>query len=114
MQFSDFSAEWESAWNAHDLDRILSHYDHDIVFRSTKAIALTGSGEVIGKPALRRYWASALAKQPDLHFRVQRVFQGHQMMVLTYQNHRGVSAAETLEFAPAGLVIRASACHSPD
>ena len=29
-----FAEEWITAWNTHDLDRILSHYAEDIVFRS--------------------------------------------------------------------------------
>jgi hypothetical protein len=41
------------------------------------------------------------------------VFFGHGMMVITYQNHTGVLAAETLRFGPDGLVVEASACHRP-
>ena len=28
-QANEFAAEWIEAWNAHDLDRILSHYTDD-------------------------------------------------------------------------------------
>ena len=106
--------EWVAAWNAHDLDRILSHYTEDVVFRSQKAIALTGSGEVRGKPALRAYWGRALEQQPDLHFTLRDMFHGHRMMVVTYLNHRGVKASEVLMFDDAGLVHQAAACHVPE
>ena len=111
MDFEAFAVEWEVAWNSHDIDRILSHYTDDVVFRSRKAIALVGTGEVQGKANLRTYWLAALERQPDLKFSVQHVFKGHEMMVISYENHRGVLAAETLYFARDGLVHHAAACH---
>lgn len=107
-----FAAEWQAAWNAHDLPRILSHYADGIVFRSRKAVALTGAGEVRGRAALAAYWGAALAAQPDLRFEVETVYEGHDMLVIAYANHRGVRAAETLRFGPDGLVEEASACHA--
>ncbi|TNE57474.1 MAG: nuclear transport factor 2 family protein [Alphaproteobacteria bacterium] len=107
-----FASEWETAWNAHDLERTLSHYRDDIVFRSLKAIDVTGSGEVKGKAALRVYWQTALERQPDLKFQVQEVFEGHGMLVITYLNHKNVLAAETLYFDQEGLVYKAAACHA--
>jgi ketosteroid isomerase-like protein len=106
-----FAQEWEAAWNSHDLDRILTHYADDIRFSSRKAMALVGSGDILGKAALRAYWGKALAGQPDLAFRVVDVYLGHNMMVITYTNHRSVLAAETLSFGADGLVCRAAACH---
>lgn len=111
MDARAFAAEWERGWNSHDLDVILSHYREDIVFRSRKAVGLVGTGEIHGKPALRQYWAAALQKQPDLAFRVQTVFEGHGMLVISYLNHRDVLAAETLYFDSDGLVSQAAACH---
>lgn len=111
VDFDIFAREWESAWNSHDLDRILSHYSDDVCFRSLKAVALVGAGELHGTEALRDYWGRALEKQPDLKFEVLHVFKGHQMMVITYLNHRGARAAETLLFDENGQVTQASACH---
>ena len=108
----DFATEWQAAWNAHDLPRILSHYAEDVTFRSRRAIPLTGAGEVRGRAALAAYWGAALAAQPDLRFSVQNVYAGHDMLVIAYTNHRGVQAAETLRFGADGLVAEASACHA--
>ncbi|MEC9432772.1 MAG: nuclear transport factor 2 family protein [Pseudomonadota bacterium] len=108
-----FAADWAAAWNSRDLDRILAHYAEGIVFRSLKAIPLTGAGEVRGRAALRAYWAAALARQPDLRFEVTSVFAGHDTLVIVYRNHAGVTAAETLRFGPTGEVAEASACHPP-
>lgn len=107
----DFAEEWQAGWNSHDLDQILSHYSDDIVFRSRKAIPITGAGEIKGKAALRAYWSAALDLQPELRFRVQDVFEGHEMLVISYFNHREVLAAETLHLNADGLVFQASACH---
>ena len=106
-----FAREWEAGWNAHDLDRIMQHYVDDVVFRSRKAVAITGAGELRGKAALRAYWAAALARQPDLRFAVRSVFEGHGTLVLVYENHRGTMAAETFWFDDSGHVTRAAACH---
>ena len=35
-----FAREWIDAWNAHDLERILSHYSDEIVFTSPVAAQL--------------------------------------------------------------------------
>ena len=50
---AEFAADWEAGWNSHDLDRIMAHYSPDIVFRSKKAVALVGNGEVRGHDARR-------------------------------------------------------------
>ncbi len=113
MDYGAFAQDWQDAWNSHDLTRILSHYSAHITFCSPKAQVLVGTGVVQGKPALTAYWAKALAAQPDLAFNVQNVFHGHRMMVITYTNHRGVLAAETLIFDVDGRVVQASACHAP-
>jgi len=107
-----FARAWQDAWNSHDLDRILAHYREDVVFRSRKAVDVVGSAEVRGKAALRRYWALALAAQPDLRFTVQGVYVGPDILVLTYENHKGVLAAETLRFDATGLVVDGSASHA--
>lgn len=102
---------WEEGWNSHDLDAIMSHYRDDVVFRSRKALSVVGQGEIVGKAALREYWAEALARQPDLRFHVQQVFAGHRMLVICYRNHRDVLAVEVLYFDDNKMVYQAAACH---
>jgi len=106
-----FSKEWEKAWNSHNIESILSHYSDDILFHSKKAIPIMGTSEINGKADLKIYWAQALEQQPTLVFKVHSVFEGANMMVITYSNHRNTLAAETLYFDENGLVYRASACH---
>ena len=106
-----FYIDWERCWNSHDLDLILSHYSEDIVFRSNKAIPLVGTGEIKGKDKLRAYWDKALTSQPDLKFKVLDVFEGYNMLVILYENHKGILATETLCFNECDQIIQASACH---
>lgn len=108
---TSFVKGWENGWNSHDLDLIMAHYREDIVFRSRKALALTGQGELRGRLALRAYWKAALDVQPELRFQVQDVFEGHDMLVISYLNHKGVLAVETLYFGADGLMFQAAACH---
>ncbi len=113
MDCGKFAESWEQGWNSHDLDLIMSHYSDDVVFRSRKAIPLVGKGEIHGKQSLREYWAAALDRQPDLKFRVQDVFEGYDMLVISYLNHHDVLATETLYFGQDGKVFQAAACHRP-
>lgn len=97
---SSFAEEWCDAWNAHDLDRVLSHFHDDVVFTSPVAAAILPEtrGQVRGKEALRAYWSEGLRRIPDLHFTVERVFAGVGMIVIQYRNQRGVSVSEVLIF----------------
>lgn len=108
-----FAAEWLAAWNAHDLSRILAHYDERIVFLSPLAQARTGNGRVEGRDALRRYWEGGLKAQPDLKFELEDVLVGHEAVTILYRNHRGQRVAESFEFNSAGHAVRAMACYGP-
>jgi len=46
-----FAAEWIAAWNAHDLEKILGHYDDAVELTSPVAAQLlqTADGKVTGK-----------------------------------------------------------------
>lgn len=105
-----FAAEWVAAWNAHDLDRILAHYDDDFEMSSPVIVALLGdpSGRLRGKPAIRAYWTKALASAPDLHFELVTVLTGVDSVTLYYRGHRGL-VAEVLHFGASGKVTRAFA-----
>lgn len=107
-----FAEDWIAAWNAHDLECILSHYAAEIVFLSPVAAKRVGDGRVVGLPALRVYWGAGLAAQPDLKFELIDTLVGHSCLTILYRNHRGQSAAETFEFGADGKVIRSYACYS--
>jgi ketosteroid isomerase-like protein len=49
-----FANEWIAAWNSHDLERILEHYEDDFEMSSPIIAALAGesSGKLRGKLAV--------------------------------------------------------------
>ena len=106
-----FAAEWIAAWNAHDLERILSHYAEDIEIMTPRAVAITGDGVVRGKAALASYWGRALEQQPTLRFEFEACLAGHDALTILYRNQRGQRAAETVRFDSGGKVVQSIVCY---
>jgi len=109
-----FASKWIAAWNSHDLDRILSHYDENVVLTSPVAAKLLNdpSGTVRGKAALREYFKRGLEAYPDLRFELLDVMFGLSSVVLCYKNQKGTKTAEFMEFGEGGKVIRVVANYS--
>src|SRR5437868_15470998 len=63
---------WVAAWNAHDLDLIMSHYDDAVELTSPIAAQLLGTpdGKVVGQVNLRNYFQRGLQAYPELHFQL--------------------------------------------
>jgi hypothetical protein len=103
-----FTADWYDSWNAHDLERVLSHYREDVVFSSPFIARLTGNedGTVAGRIALGDYFGRALATYPDLHFQPRALFVGATSVVLEYVSVGGLLASEAMEFDETGHVAR--------
>jgi ketosteroid isomerase-like protein len=105
---SQLANDWVAAWNAHDLDLIMAHYDEAVELTSPVAARLLGTadGKVIGKANLRAYFARGLETYPELQFRLEDVLWGLHSVVLYYTNHKGTRTAEFMEFSAAGKVVR--------
>jgi SnoaL-like domain len=106
-----FAADWIDSWNAHDLDRVLSHYADDFEMSSPVIIQLAGepSGTLRGKTAVGRYWSNALELLPDLHFELISVLAGVTTITLYYRGARGRLAAEVFHFGGEQRVTKAFA-----
>lgn len=77
---------WLVAFNARDLDGLLALYADDAVHVSPKLRERrpeTG-GEVVGKPAMRDWWADAFARLPGLRYEERRVTAEGQSVFLEY------------------------------
>ncbi len=105
---------WLAAWNAHDLDLIMSHYDDAIELISPVAVRLLGTpdGKVAGKANLRAYFQRGLEAYPELHFRLEDVLWGINSIVLFYVNHKGTRTGEFMELSANGKVLRVVANYS--
>ncbi len=107
----NFAQEWIAAWNAHDLEQILSHYTEDFEMSSPLIIQRMGesSGVLRGKANIRPYWEIGLAQPPPLHFQLIEALVGVNSLVLHYRTASGRLAAETLTFNEQGQVIKGAA-----
>jgi len=99
---------WVAAWNAHDLDLIMTHYDDAIELISPVAARLLGmpDGKVAGKPNLRAYFQRGLEAYPELHFHIEDVLWGIDSIVLYYTNQKGTRTAEFMKLSASGKVVR--------
>jgi predicted ester cyclase len=99
---------WVEAWNAHDLDLIMTHYDDAVELTSPVAAELLGTadGKVAGKSNLRAYFRRGLEAYPELRFRLEDVLWGMNSVVLYYTNHKGTRVAEFMELSAKGKVAR--------
>lgn len=106
-----FASDWIESWNAHDLNRILSHYTDDFEMSSPVIIQVAGepSGTLKGKTEVGAYWSKALQLIPDLKFELLSILTGVRSITLYYKGARGRLAAEVFHFGPDQKVIKAFA-----
>jgi ketosteroid isomerase-like protein len=105
-QAREFCSAWVAAWNAHDLEGVLSHFAENAVFTSPVAGQLmpeTG-GSLHGKDAIRACWTIGLSRIPDLAFTIENIYLGVDTIVINYRNHIGGLVSEVLHFNDIGLV----------
>ena len=113
---SDIAAlgrEWVSAWNSHDLERVLALYTDDAEMTSDKiqALGFEANGTLRGKDSLRMYWAKALALLPNLRFDLIDTYVSPDSVVVFYQNERGAQICEYLRLDAKGKIRQGSANH---
>jgi hypothetical protein len=106
-----FAQEWISAWNAHDLERILAHYDDDFEMRSPVIVQIgyRAEGRLKGKAEVAGYWAKALGLVPDLEFKLLGTFVGVDSLALLYEGVKGRRVVEVFHFGAQGRVVLACA-----
>lgn len=104
---SKFVAEWINAFNAHDLPKILHHYDDDIGFYSPfiPLLKFNEEGVIRSKKDLERYFATGLSAYPDLHFTLHNYFTGINTVVIYYTSVNGRLAAEMFRLNAEGKAV---------
>ncbi len=108
---NQFAQKWVEAWNAHDLDRVVSHYTDDFEMSSPFIASFTGeaSGTLKGKAQVRDYWQAALDRMSDLRFELLEVCVGVDSIAIYYNAVLGKRAVEVFFFDESGKVCRALA-----
>ena len=110
----DFAKGWERAWNAHDLDEILSHYSEDFQMTSPFIPATMNepTGTLKGKRKVGEYWRKALDRFPELRFETETVLVGQNSIVIRYwslRNELNREATEVMIFGDDGKVVESFA-----
>lgn len=80
---------WLDAFNAHDVERLVSLYADDCTHTSPKIRTLhpeTG-GKLVGKAALRAWWSDALRRLPGLRYELLCLTANAERVVLEYLRH---------------------------
>eukprot|EP01113_Clastostelium_recurvatum_P006615 TRINITY_DN13006_c0_g1_i1.p1 TRINITY_DN13006_c0_g1~~TRINITY_DN13006_c0_g1_i1.p1 ORF type:complete len:126 (-),score=26.35 TRINITY_DN13006_c0_g1_i1:91-468(-) len=106
-----FALEWISAWNSHDVDRVLEHYTNDFEMSSPVIASVMGepSGRLQGKQVVKEYWTKALGKIPNLHFTLVEVLPGANTAIILYHNQDHRLCGEMFFFNGEGMVYRSAA-----
>lgn len=84
----EFSREWVSSWNSHDIERILSHYTEDFEIESPLALKRfpESKGILVGKEAVRKYWQMGLSQNPELRFEILETLKGVNSLTIYYES----------------------------
>lgn len=107
---------WFEAFNAHNLEKLLSLYDEDAQHYSPKLKIRhpETNGLVSGKYALRTWWQDAFDRLPTLNYKVtsltansDRVFMEY---IRTVTNEDDMIVAEVLEIKE-GLIVASRVYH---
>src|SRR5688500_9444108 len=80
---------WMDAFNAHDVERLISLYDERATHTSPKIRALhpETAGMLLGREALRRWWADAMTRLPGLRYELQTVTANGDRVFIEYLRH---------------------------
>lgn len=104
-----FAESWYRAWNAHDLDRIMSHYAPEIEHSSpfiARYHSDPGARSLVGIETVRGYFGAALERNPTLAFLPEHLALGIETVTLIYKRMTGDLAAEIFFFDDQGRVVR--------
>jgi hypothetical protein len=110
------ATEWLAAFNAHDLEKLLSLYDDNAKHFSPKLKLRqpATNGLISSKNALRAWWADAFERLPKLHYAVVSLTADEQKVFMEYTRQvpgeEDMSVAEILEIRN-GKIIASRVYH---
>ncbi len=102
-----FADEWVHAWNNKNIAAIMNHYDDNVVFSSPFILKtqINKRGTIHKKSELRKYFESALVKNPDLHFDLKHIMVGIKSITLIYTRKKTMLASEVMILNDEGKVV---------
>jgi len=110
------ATQWFEAFNAHDLEKLLSLYDDDAQHYSPKLkVRLPETlGLIKGKSALREWWQDAFDRLPSLQYEVVKLTADDEQVFMEYIRHvsgeEDLSVGEVLQTKD-GMIISSRVYH---
>ncbi len=107
---------WFEAFNAHNLDKLLSLYDEDAEHFSPKLKIRhpETNGIVKGQTALRTWWEDAFERLPSLQYKVTSLTADSDRVFMEYvrhvENEENLLVAEVLEIKE-GMIVASRVYH---
>ena len=101
---------WIEAFNAHNLEKLLSLYDDEAAHFSPKLKICHPEtlGLVTGKEALREWWKDAFDRLPSLHYKVTSLTSNADRVFMEYvrsvENEDTMLVAEVLEIKDSRII----------
>ena len=109
--------QWFNAFNAHDLDKLLSLYADDAQHYSPKLKLRQPEtrGLITGKDALRSWWRDSFERLPTLRYEPTRFIADEERVFMEYTRYvdgeDSMTVGEVLEIRD-GLIIASRVYHS--
>ncbi|MGQ7932483.1 YybH family protein [Paraburkholderia sp. D1E] len=103
--------DWIEAWNAHDLERIMSHYSQDVVFEAetVRARWKQPDGKLLGIAELRRHFALGLTLAPQLKFQLENVLLAPSGYAILYRRENGNRVIDCVTLNDVGQAAKVTA-----
>ena len=108
--------KWFEAFNAHDLEKLLSLYDDNAQHFSPKLKIRKPEtqGLIKGKAALREWWQDAFDRLPSLQYEVIKLTADEEQVFMEYIRHvdgeEDLSVGEVLQISN-GLIVFSRVYH---
>lgn len=115
-ELTSISLKWFEAFNAHDLEKLLTLYHEQAVHYSPKLKMRhpETNGFITGKEALRVWWHDAFVRLPSLQYQVTRLTPYQDRVFIEYIRHvtgeLDLYVGEMLEIKD-GKIIASSVFH---
>jgi hypothetical protein len=108
--------DWITAWNAHDLDRIMSHYADDVEFEANTVVKRWNKpdGKLLGIAELREHFKLGLSLAPQIHFTFEQIFFVPSGYAVLYRRDNDNQVIDVVELNEAGKARRVKAFYSGD